>query len=137
MSESTRWMVALAFISLPTIAFGGSFLLTILKRQVGTENITSVQREYFKAGHAHAGVLVTIAIVGQLVLDYSRFQDWAVWLLRIGLFISPILISAGFFGGAPRTADAKPGSLVKLISVGAIIFGISTLGLGISLLVSM
>jgi ABC-type multidrug transport system permease subunit len=137
MSEATRWMVALAFISLPTIAFGGSFLLTILKRQVGTENITSVQREYFKAGHAHAGVLATIAIVGQLVLDYSRFQDWAVWLLRIGLFISPILISAGFFGGAPRTADAKPGSLVKLISVGAMIFGVSTLGLGVSLLVSM
>ena len=48
MSEATRWMVALAFISLPTIAFGGSFLLTILKRQVGTENITSVQREYYK-----------------------------------------------------------------------------------------
>ncbi len=137
MSEATRWMVALAFISLPTIAFGGSFLLTILKRQVGTENITSVQREYFKAGHAHAGVLVTIAIVGQLVLDYSRFQDWTVWLLRIGLFISPILISAGFFGGAPRTADAKTGSLVRLISIGAVIFGISTLGLGVSLLLSM
>ena len=137
MSEATRWMVALAFISLPTIAFGGSFLLTILKRQVGTENITSVQREYFKAGHAHAGVLVTIAIIGQLVLDYSKFQDWAVWILRIGLFISPLLISAGFFGGAPRKEGGNPGSLVKLISIGAVIFGISTLGLGISLLVSM
>lgn len=137
MSEATRWMVALAFISLPTIAFGGSFLLTILKRQVGTENITSVQREYFKAGHAHAGVLVTIAIIGQLVLDYSKFQDWAVWILRIGLFISPLLISAGFFGGAPRKEGVNPGSLAKLISIGAVIFGISTLGLGISLLVSM
>ena len=136
MSDATRWMVALAFISLPTIAFGGSFLLTLLKRQVGTENITSVQREYFKAGHAHAGVLVTIAIIGQIVLDYSRFQDWAVWLLRIGLFISPIFISAGFFGGAPRKEGDKPGSLVKLISFGAIIFSLSTLGLGISLLVS-
>jgi hypothetical protein len=137
MSEATRWMIALAFISLPTIAFGGSFLLTILKRQVGTENITSVQREYFKAGHAHAGLLVTIAIIGQLVLDYSKFQDWAVWILRIGLFVSPLLISAGFFGGAPRKEGGNPGSLVKLISIGAVIFGISTLGLGISLLVSM
>lgn len=137
MSDATRWMVALAFISLPTIAFGGSFLLTILKRQVGTEKITAVQREYFKAGHAHAGVLVTIAIIGQLVLDYSRFQDLAVWFLRIGLFISPLLISAGFFGGAPRKDGDEPGSLVKLISIGAVIFGISTLGLGISLLVSI
>ena len=58
MSDAARWMIAIAFISLPSIAFGGYFLLSILKRQVGTENITSEQRDYFRAGHAHAGVLV-------------------------------------------------------------------------------
>lgn len=135
MSDATRWMVGLAFISLPTIAFGGSFLLTILKRNLGTEKITSVQREYFKAGHAHAGVLVTLAIIGQIVLDFSSFADWANWLIRIGLFISPLLISAGFFGGAPRSEGGKPGSLVRLISIGAVLFSISTLGVGIGLLV--
>jgi ABC-type multidrug transport system permease subunit len=135
MSDAARWMIALAFISLPTIAFGGSFLLTILKKQVGAEKITAVQREYFKAGHAHAGVLVTLAVIGQLVLDYSRFEGWAVWLLRVGLFIAPLLISGGFFGGAPRTEDGKAGVLVKLIPVGAVIFSISTLGTGISLLI--
>ena len=34
LSDATRWLVAFAFISLPTIAFGGYFLLTILKRKV-------------------------------------------------------------------------------------------------------
>ena len=63
MSDETRVMVALAFISLPTIAFGGYFLLSILRRAAGTEGITSVQRDYFRAGHAHAGVLVLLAIV--------------------------------------------------------------------------
>jgi len=128
-------MVALAFISLPTIAFGGTFLLSILKRAAGTEKITAVQRDYFRAGHAHAGVLVLLAIVGQFALDYSRFDEWAVWALRIGLFVSPLLISGGFFGGAPRTADGPPGPLVKLIPVGAVVLGLSTVGLGISLLV--
>jgi len=137
MSDATRWMVALAFISLPTIAFGGNFLLTILKRQVGTENITSVQREYFKAGHAHAGVLVTIAIIGQLVLDYSLFNDTLVWVIRIGLFVAPLLISGGFFGGAPRTAKGKPGALVKLITLGAVVMSVSTLGVGLSLLIAV
>ena len=56
MSDAARWMIAFAFISLPTIAFGGYFLLSILKRQTGTENVTSEQRDYFRAGHAHAGV---------------------------------------------------------------------------------
>jgi len=136
MSDATRWLVAFAFISLPTIAFGGYFLLSILKRQAGTENITAVQRDYFRAGHAHAGVLVLLAIVGLLVLDYSQFPAWAVWVLRVGLLASPLLISGGFFGGAPRTPDGPPGPLVKLIPVGAVLFGLSTLGVGISLLVS-
>jgi hypothetical protein len=35
MSDETRIMVGLAFISLPTIAFGGHFLLSILKRAAG------------------------------------------------------------------------------------------------------
>ena len=102
MSDAARWMIAFAFISLPTIAFGGYFLLSILKRQAGTENVTSEQRDYFRAGHAHAGVLVLLAIVGQLVLDESRFSESITWALRIGLVAAPLLISGGFFVCDPR-----------------------------------
>lgn len=135
MSDAARWMVALAFISLPTIAFGGYFLLSILRRQAGTEKITSEQRDYFRAGHAHAGVLVLLAIIGQIILDQSRFGESATWALRIGLFVSPLLISGGFFGGAPRTAGGSTTALIKLIPLGAIILGVSTIGVGVSLLV--
>lgn len=137
MTEASKWMIAIAFISLPTIAFGGYFLLSILQKKVGTENITSIQREYFKAGHAHAGVLVTLGIIGQLVLDYSLFNDSLVWLMRIGLFVAPLLISGGFFGGAPKTIDGPSGGLVKLIPVGAIVMSISTIGVGLGLLVTI
>lgn len=135
MSGAARWMIALAFISLPTIAFGGYFLLSILKRQSGTENVTSEQRDYFRAGHAHAGVLILLAIVGQLVLDYSRFNESITWVLRIGLFVAPVLISGGFFGGAPRKAGAPTTPLIKLIPLGAIVLALSTIGVGVSLLI--
>lgn len=135
MSDAARWMIAFAFISLPTIAFGGYFLLSILKRQSGTENVTSEQRDYFRAGHAHAGVLVLLAIVGQLVLDYSRFNESITWVLRIGLFVAPMLISGGFFGGAPRKAGAPTTPLIKLIPVGAIVLALSTIGVGGGLLI--
>ena len=137
MSDASRWMIALAFISLPTIAFGGYFLLSILKRQKGTEKISAIQRDYFRAGHAHAGVLVILSVIGQLVLDYSLFNDTLVWAMRIGLFVAPLLISGGFFGGAPRTAEAKPGSLVTLIPLGALVMSLSTLGVGLSLLFAL
>lgn len=137
MSEAARIMVAIAFISLPTIAFGGYFLLSILKRAKGTEGISEIQRNYFRAGHAHAGVLVVLNIIGQLVLDYSLFNEAATWALRIGLLAAPLLISGGFFGGAPRTQDGKPGSLAALISIGAVVLSATTIGVGLSLFISV
>ena len=136
MSDASRWMIALAFISLPTIAFGGYFLLSIFKKQKGTENISAIQRDYFKAGHAHAGVLVSLSIIGQLVLDFSLSNDTLVWAARIGLFVAPLLISGGFFGGAPTKADGKPGALVKLIPIGAVVLSASTIAVGLGLLIS-
>ena len=136
MSDASRWMIALAFISLPTIAFGGYFLLSILKKQKGTENISAIQRDYFKAGHAHAGVLVSLSIIGQLVLDFSLSNDTLVWAARIGLFVAPLLSSGGFFGGAPTKADGKPGALVKLIPIGAVVLSASTIAVGLGLLIS-
>jgi len=136
MSDETRIMVGLAFISLPTIAIGGHFLLSILKRAAGTEGITETQRDYFRAGHAHAGVLVLLGIVGQLFLDESKLDGAIVWALRIGLIAAPLLISGGFFGGAPRKSGGAPGPLVRLVTVGAVVLSLSTIGVGISLLVN-
>jgi hypothetical protein len=51
------------------------------------------------------------------------------------LFAAPLLISGGFFGGAPKKLDDRPGGLIKLIPIGAVILAISTLGVGASLLI--
>jgi hypothetical protein len=135
MSDASRWMIAITFISLPTIAFGGYFLLSILRRQAGTEKITPEQNSYFRAGHAHAGVLVTLGLIGQLVLDQSRMGDGLVWALRIALVAAPLLISGGFFGGAPRTAGGPAAPLVRLVPIGAVLFGLTTIGIGVGLLI--
>lgn len=135
MSDAARWLIALAFISLPTIAFGGFFLLSILRRRSGTEKITAEQRDYFRAGHAHAGVLVTLGIIGQLVLDESRLGDGLAWATRIALVVAPLLVSGGFFGGAPRTAGGPNAPLIRLVPVGAVVFGLATLGVGVGLVV--
>lgn len=135
MSDASRWMIAITFISLPTIAFGGYFLLSILRRQAGTEKITPEQNSYFRAGHAHAGVLVTLGLIGQLVLDQSRMGDGLVWALRIALVAAPLLISGGFFGGAPRTPGGPASPLIRLVPIGAVLFGLTTIGIGVGLLI--
>lgn len=135
MSDAGRWMIAITFISLPTIAFGGYFMLSILRRQAGTEKITSEQQSYFRAGHAHAGVLVTLGIIGQLMLDQSRMGEGLVWVMRIALIVAPLLISGGFFGGAPRSEGGTATPLIRLVPVGAVLFSLTTLGVGIGLVI--
>lgn len=78
---------------------------------------------------------LSLGIIGQLILDQSRFGDGLVWALRIGLFVSPLLISDGFFGGAPRTAGGFTTSLIRLVPIGAVVLGLSTLGVGIGLVI--
>ena len=52
----------------------------------------------FRAGHAHAGVLVILSLVCQLLADAaSPAPDWALWIARLGTPIAAVLIPMGFF----------------------------------------
>jgi hypothetical protein len=53
---------AVALISLPTVMFGGFSLLRLLVAR----RLNEFQVAYFRAGHAHAGVLLVLALA---VLD--------------------------------------------------------------------
>lgn len=130
-SDAARIMLGLTLILVPTIEYGGYFLLTQLGRNTIIKS--DLQRSYFRAGHAHAGVLVLLALVGQLLVDATTLAEPLAWGVRIGLFIAPMLVSGGFFGAAPRESGA-PGRLVVLIYAGALVMALSLVVLGFGLL---
>jgi hypothetical protein len=131
LSDATRIAIGLIVLTVPTIQFGGYFLLT----QMGKSKVirTELQRSYYRAGHAHAGVLVLLALFAQLTIEATKLSDTVQLLIRVGFAISPILISAGFFGGAPQEG-IKPTRLIRLIHLGGILLAASLLGLGLGLL---
>lgn len=131
LSDATRMMIGLILITVPTVQFGGYFLLTQMGR--GTAIKSELQRAYYRAGHAHAGVLILLALIAQLVVEASRLGTPLQWAVRIGFALAPILISAGFFGAAPREGS-KPTRLIGLIYAGALILAASLLALGLGLL---
>jgi hypothetical protein len=132
LSELTRIAIGLILLTVPTIQFGGYFLLT----QMGRSTVirTELQRAYYRAGHAHAGVLVLLSLIAQLLVESTKLSSSLQLLVRIGFAIAPVLISVGFFGAAPREGT-KPTHLVLLIYLGAIALAASLLALGIGLLV--
>src|SRR5260221_310467 len=93
-----------------------------------------LRQNFFRAGHAHAGVIVILSLVCQTLADAAVLPTPLLWLVRIGVPLSAVLISAGFFFSAlPPTASQANGA-VSLIYVGAVVLALDVVSLGIGLL---
>lgn len=133
MSHTTHLFAGILLITLVTVELGGNFLLKILR---GTEKIApgSPTHAYFRAGHAHAGVMVILALVGIMYVDAITLPDAVKMAVRCGLFAAPLLVAGGFFGGGAKVVDNKPAALIVLVSVGGLVLAASLATLGVGLL---
>jgi hypothetical protein len=82
-SSLSKLLCSLILLKVPSIQYGGYYLLTLLLGRTGQES-TDYQRDKFRErgkfrdGHAHAGVLVILVLVSQLLLDAARLPLWLV-----------------------------------------------------------
>ena len=134
MSRATRVMAGLILISIPTIAFGGYFLLTSLIDKSSGYAANPLRQDFFRAGHAHAGVITILSLIGQILVDAAALSPALQWLTRLGIPLAGILLSAGFFTSMLPPAAVTPGPAVALIYAGAALLVASVLTLGIGLL---
>lgn len=132
LSTLARLFSGLTLITVPTIAFGGHFLLQVLGgRHAG---LNPLQKSLMRAGHAHAGVLVLLGLLGQLLADALAFGPGLEWAVRLGFVLAALLVSGGFFAAAAGRDVLRPGRLgLLLVYAGALLLAFSTLTLGIGL----
>lgn len=134
MSEIARIMCGVILITVPTIQFGGMFLLRVLSGKMDSLALTPFQKSMFRAGHAHAGVIVILSLIGELLSDYAALPPVWIWIVRIGLPLSAILISGGFFAAAAGKGVTKPNKWIGILVVGVVVLALSVLALGIGLI---
>ena len=132
MTDATKLMAGLLLITVTTIEYGGTFLLGILSGK--QSQFTDFQRSMFRAGHAHAGVLVILALVSLLFTEQTKLSTPIGWAVRIGFAAAPILVSAGFFGAALGEGRTRPSGLIALLWIGVFVLGGSLVTLGIALI---
>jgi hypothetical protein len=136
MTREARLMSGIILITVPTIQYGGYFLLTSLMNKGSGYMENPLRQNFFRAGHAHAGVIVILSLVCQTLADAAVLPTPLLWFVRIGVPLSAILISAGFFFSVlPPTATQASGA-VSLICTGAVILAVGVITLGIGLLKS-
>src|SRR5437016_37936 len=134
MTREARLMSGIILVTVPTIQYGGYFLLTSLMDKSSGYMENPLRQNFFRAGHAHAGVIVILSLVCQILADAAVLPTPFLWFVRIGVPLSAILISAGFFFSVlPPTATQASGA-VSLIYVGAVILACGVVSLGIGLL---
>jgi hypothetical protein len=83
MSPDTRLMFGLSLILIPTIVYGGLTVLGVVSNRLlgapGPPNLSATQIAFYRAGHAHAGVLALLAILLQIAVDYAAMPSLLVW----------------------------------------------------------
>src|SRR5215471_2947314 len=132
MTREARLLSGIILITIPTIQYGGYFLLTSLMSKSSGYMENPLRQNFFRAGHAHAGVIVILSLVCQVLADAAVLPTPMLWLVRVGVPLAAILISAGFFFSVlPPNAHQASGA-VSLIYAGALILavGVVTLGVG-------
>ena len=134
MSNASLQTAGVLFVVVPTIAYGGYSLLRFIAKRVPGYLDNPVRRALFIAGHAHAGVLVLLALVGLLYVDDADLSSGAKSLVRNTLAAAPILMSAGFFLSIVSPKATQPGRLIALVYLGAALLAVGTVTLGVGLL---
>lgn len=134
MTREARTMCGIILITVPTIQYGGYFLLTSLMNKTSGYMENPLRQNFFRAGHAHAGVIVILSLICQVLADSATLPDSLLWFVRLAIPLAAILISAGFFFSVLPPDAREVGGAVNLIYLGAILLAAGVLTLGIGLL---
>lgn len=127
---TSRWTGGLLLL-LVTVMFGGVSLLRILE---DGNILDEWQVSQFRAGHAHAGVLLILSLVYVVLLERTRWSDRTRNLMMVTLLAGGLAQSGGFFlhmlVGQPETFSAG----IALTLAGALLLATAVIGLGVALL---
>ena len=134
MTHEARMMCGVILITVPTIQYGGYFLLTSLINKGSGYMENPLRQNFLRAGHAHAGVIVILSLISQLLADAAVLPAPMLWFVRIGVPLSAILISAGFFFSVLSPTATEASRAVSMIYAGALILAVGVVTLGIGLL---
>lgn len=132
LTSASRYIAGVVLLTIVGIEFGGWFMTLIVRGKV---TMTTFQKNFARAGHAHAGVLVTLSLVTLVLADAAGLGGVLGWVARIGTPLSAALISAGFFfSSMGRGEITAPNKFISLVWLGAVSLAAGVVALGIGLL---
>lgn len=132
MSRESRITAGILLILMPTVVFGGASILSLL---IGDPEYTENQlrQNLWRAGHAHAGVLLVLSLVTLRYADETTLSENLKRVARHSVPAAAILLPAAFFLSVLSPDATEPNSFIYLAYLGAVSLAVGLLVLGIGL----
>ncbi len=133
MAPASRRLAGILLILIPAVAFGGASLLSMILAQAPGYLDNPLRQDLWRAGHAHAGVLLVLALVALRYVDETNLSGAGLWLARHGVPMAAILMPVGFFLSVLSPDATEPNALIYLVFAGGLFLaaGVVTLGVGL------
>lgn len=132
MSRESRLVAGILVILLPTVVFGGASILTLLVGDAGYAQ-NQLRQDLWRAGHAHAGVLLVLSLVTLRYVDEANLSGRMKRVARHSIPAAAILLPAAFFLSVLSPEATEPNGLIYLAYAGAgsLATGLLILGIGL------
>lgn len=132
MSRESRLTAGVLLILMPAVVYGGTSILWLL---VGDPDYAQNQlrQDLWRAGHAHAGVLLVLSLVTLRYVDEADLPGWLKTLARHSIPAAAVLLPAAFFLSVLSPEATEPNAMIYLAYAGAVslAFGVLVLGIGL------
>lgn len=133
MAPESRRLAGILLILVPAVAFGGASLLSMILGQTPGYLDNPLRQDLWRAGHAHAGIMLILALVLLRYVDETRLTGRWLWLARHGVPLAAILMPAGFFLSVLSPDATEPNALIYLVIAGGLFLIGSVLTMGVAL----
>lgn len=133
MTAQSRRAAGILLVILPTVIYGGTALLGLLVDDPRYQQ-NALRQDLWRAGHAHAGVLLVLSLITLLYVDEANLSERLKKVVRSTIPSSAILLPAAFFLSVLSPTANAPNQLIYLAYVGAIVLVVGLVLLGVGLL---
>jgi len=131
MNPQSRRLAGLLLVIFPTVIAGGVSLLTLLIADPAYP-ANPLRQDLWRAGHAHAGVILVLALLALRYVDQARLSEGMRRFVRSAIPSAAILLPAAFFLSILDPRATQPNGWIYLAYLGAVVLaaGLVTLGVG-------
>ncbi len=117
MSPESRRIAGILLVALPTVMIGGVSLLSLLVWEPAYA-ANQIRQDLWRAGHAHAGVLLVLGLLILRYVDEARLGERGKWFVRLSAPSAAILMPMAFFLSVLSPQATAPNALIYVAYAG-------------------